>query len=69
MQQVRAILTDCDQDALVLKVKQLGEGACHTGYRSCFYRRVEFPAADPVTLAAEITEKAYDADKVYGTKS
>ncbi len=69
VQQVRAILTDCDQDALVLKVKQLGEGACHTGYRSCFYRRVEFPVADPVALAPEITEKAYDAEKVYGTKS
>ncbi len=69
VQQVQAILTDCDQDALVLKVKQLGEGACHTGYRSCFYRCVEFPVSDPVTLGAAITEKAYDAEKVYGAQA
>ena len=35
---VKEILVDCDQDALVLKVKLDGEGACHTGARSCFYR-------------------------------
>jgi phosphoribosyl-AMP cyclohydrolase len=69
VQQVQAILTDCDQDALVLKVKQLGEGACHTGYRSCFYRRVQFPVSDPVALEPAIAEKAYDADKVYGHKA
>ena len=39
VQQVREILVDCDQDALVLKVRQQGV-ACHNGYRSCFYRRV-----------------------------
>jgi phosphoribosyl-AMP cyclohydrolase len=34
--------TDCDQDAILLKVKAGGDGkACHTGRRSCFYRRVE----------------------------
>ena len=39
---VREILTDCDQDVLQLKVHPLGKGAtCHTGRRSCFYRRVE----------------------------
>lgn len=39
VQQVREILVDCDQDAVVLKVDQKGV-ACHNGYRSCFYRRV-----------------------------
>lgn len=34
------ILTDCDQDAIVLKVKLNGSGACHTGAYSCFYRKV-----------------------------
>jgi phosphoribosyl-AMP cyclohydrolase len=37
---VEAILVDCDQDAVVLKVRPAGP-ACHTGERSCFYRAVE----------------------------
>ena len=40
--QVSEILTDCDQDVIQLKARPLGKGAaCHTGRRSCFYRRVE----------------------------
>lgn len=38
---VKEILTDCDQDAILLKVTLEGEGACHTGKRSCFYRKLE----------------------------
>jgi phosphoribosyl-AMP cyclohydrolase len=30
---------DCDEDTILLKVKQVGAAACHTGYRSCFYRK------------------------------
>lgn len=38
----KEVLTDCDQDVLQVKVEMLGQGAaCHTGRRSCFYRRVE----------------------------
>jgi phosphoribosyl-AMP cyclohydrolase len=37
---VEEIRTDCDQDVLWLSVKLSGEAACHTGRRSCFYRRV-----------------------------
>jgi phosphoribosyl-ATP pyrophosphohydrolase/phosphoribosyl-AMP cyclohydrolase len=37
---VKAILKDCDEDALVVKVEPLGP-ACHTGERSCFYRSLE----------------------------
>ena len=41
LQQVVEMLTDCDQDAVHLRVNVAGEGAtCHTGRRSCFYRRV-----------------------------
>ncbi len=38
---VKEILTDCDQDAILLKVRLEGTGACHTGVRSCFYRKVD----------------------------
>jgi phosphoribosyl-AMP cyclohydrolase len=46
---VREVLTDCDQDALLLRVEALGVGAaCHTGRRSCFYRALD--PASPGTL-------------------
>ncbi len=38
-QLVRGAFIDCDNDTLLLKVRQLGEGACHMGYRSCFFRK------------------------------
>jgi phosphoribosyl-AMP cyclohydrolase len=41
VQHVREILIDCDTDAVVLKVDQVGGVACHEGYASCFFRRVE----------------------------
>jgi len=59
-QEVRQILVDCDGDAIVLKVRQQGEAACHTGRRSCFFhevtkdgvRIVSEPIVDPGTLYA-----------------
>jgi phosphoribosyl-AMP cyclohydrolase len=39
-QQVKAIFLDCDGDTLLIKVNQLG-AACHTGERSCFYRKIK----------------------------
>ena len=50
---VSDVLIDCDQDAVLLKVKIAGAGvACHTGRRSCFYRRVALkgPADAPLTF-------------------
>jgi phosphoribosyl-AMP cyclohydrolase len=41
VQVIHDILVDCDDDTVIYKVEQLGEAACHTGHRSCFYRRVE----------------------------
>lgn len=61
---VEKILTDCDQDALVLKVRQQGPGCCHAGYRSCFYRNIQEPG-QPVSLGREIDEQSYDPEKVY----
>ena len=39
VQRVKAVYLDCDEDTVLLKVEQVGGAACHTGYRSCFYRR------------------------------
>jgi phosphoribosyl-AMP cyclohydrolase len=48
VQTVLEIRTDCDQDALLLKVKVAGDGGCcHTGRRSCFYRKVNLSNGEP----------------------
>ena len=41
VQRVREVRIDCDNDAVILKVEQVGGAACHTGHRSCFYKKVE----------------------------
>ena len=42
VQRVVEMRVDCDQDALWLRVEQIGPGVCHTGRRSCFYRAVHY---------------------------
>lgn len=67
IQNVHEILTDCDQDALVLKVSVAGNGAtCHVGYRSCFYRKVVMAQDGSVRLERVEAEKVYDPADVYG---
>lgn len=68
VQKVQEILTDCDQDALVLKVTVEGNGAtCHVGYRSCFYRKI-VGSKDGVTQLERVeAEKVYDPADVYGS--
>ena len=39
VQLLKELRVDCDGDAVLLRVEQVGEGACHTGRRSCFFRR------------------------------
>jgi len=41
VQNVKEIYYDCDADTLLVKVEQIGSGACHTGNRTCFYREIE----------------------------
>ncbi len=41
VQEVKEIYVDCDRDAVLLKVKQIGGAACHEGYESCFFRKIE----------------------------
>jgi len=59
---VKEISTDCDRDALLIRVEALGPGVCHEGYESCFFRRLE-------NGEWRVTgERAYDPDAVYGSK-
>jgi len=41
LQLVKEIRVDCDNDTVLLKIEQIGGAACHTGYKSCFYQKVE----------------------------
>jgi phosphoribosyl-AMP cyclohydrolase len=41
VQRVKELYIDCDGDAVLIKVDQVGDAACHTGKRSCFFRRLE----------------------------
>ena len=40
VQKVKQILVDCDEDCILVKVEQVGKGACHTGNRTCFFRDI-----------------------------
>jgi phosphoribosyl-AMP cyclohydrolase len=40
VQEVKEIRVDCDKDCVLLKVRQVGDAACHTGYRSCFFNLI-----------------------------
>lgn len=66
VQRVREVRLDCDQDAVLLLVEQEGPGACHVGYRACFYRRVVPDGAGGVALET-VEPKAYDPAEVYGS--
>ena len=59
---VKEISTDCDADAVLVKVEALGPGVCHEGYQSCFFRRLE-------NGEWKVTDtRAYDPAAVYGGK-
>ena len=63
VQRVVEMRIDCDQDAVWIKVEQVG-GACHTGRRSCFYRAVPLGKAGAVTLQFR-DERVFDPKTVY----
>lgn len=60
VQVIKEILVDCDADTVVFKVEQLGGAACHKGYQSCFFRRVD---ENRLTV---VGERIFDPQKVYG---
>lgn len=61
VQHVEEIRLDCDADVLLIRARQVG-GACHEGYRSCFFRRVR-----PDGSLAEEGEKVFDPQSVYSS--
>jgi phosphoribosyl-AMP cyclohydrolase len=65
VQRVVELRVDCDQDAVWLRVEQIGEGACHTGRKSCFYRAVPLGQTGAVRLEFRDAEKAFDPQAVY----
>lgn len=59
LQLVKEIRIDCDNDTVLLKVEQIGGAACHLGYKSCFFKKVE---NDSIRV---IGEPIFDPQKVY----
>ena len=61
VQELQSIYFDCDADTLLVKVNQIGGAACHEGYRSCFFRRVDPAGGDVETIG----ERLFDPAEVY----
>jgi phosphoribosyl-AMP cyclohydrolase len=67
VQEVVELRTDCDQDCLVMVVRQTGRGAaCHTGRKSCFYRRVTLSGDGNAALEDVGLPRLFDPKTVYG---
>ncbi len=62
VQIIHNIFVDCDEDTVIFQVEQLGNAACHTGHRSCFYRHLEGEML--VTKGC----KVFDPNSVYNKK-
>ena len=62
VQEVVGVYIDCDADTVLLKVRQIGGAACHEGYKSCFFRKL-----DAGELAV-VGERVFDPKQVYGKK-
>jgi len=60
-QKVQQILTDCDQDTIILKVT-VNAGQCHTGHQSCFYRQLQPNSNNQLKF---IADPVYDPNQVY----
>ncbi len=64
IQKLHSIYFDCDADTLLVKVTQVGGAACHEGYRSCFFRKID-PATKEVAVQGE---RIFNPAEVYGKK-
>ena len=61
VQKIVDILVDCDNDTVLFVVEQIGGAACHTGYDSCFHKRI-----DSNGQVSIVGKKIFDPEKVYG---
>ena len=61
VQELKEIFFDCDADTLLVKVNQIGGAACHEGYKSCFFRRID-RATGNVTV---VGDRVFDPKVVY----
>ena len=59
VQKLKGLYIDCDADAIVLDVEQVGGAACHTGKRNCFFRRIDGGEVEDVGV------QVFDPDEVY----
>jgi phosphoribosyl-AMP cyclohydrolase len=59
-QKIKEIFSDCDNDTVLFKVEQHGGAACHEGYESCFYKKVDHDGNFKV-----IGKKIFDPETVY----
>jgi phosphoribosyl-AMP cyclohydrolase len=62
VQEVRGIFVNCEQNSVLVRVVQHGGAACHDGYRSCYYRRLQ-----PDDTLQNVAERVFDPATVYGT--
>jgi len=61
VQEVKSIYFDCDADTILVKVRQIGGAACHEGYRSCLFRKVDLTTGHVDVVG----ERVFDAREVY----
>ena len=61
VQEVRDIFVNCEENSLLIRVAQRGDAACHEGYRSCYYRRLQ-----PNDSYETVAERIFDPEVVYG---
>jgi phosphoribosyl-AMP cyclohydrolase len=60
VQKIKEVYVDCDKDTVLFKVEQIGGAACHTGYESCFFKKI-----GPNGKETIVGEKLFDPEKVY----
>jgi phosphoribosyl-AMP cyclohydrolase len=60
VQKIKEIYADCDDDTVLFRVEQVGGAACHTGFETCFHKRIDRDGE-----AVIVGERIFDPDKVY----